>query len=344
MARNTILAAATLAALAGSAGATALWGPSTGAGPGHAQTTTTEFRWSPRATPVVWTAIDDSFANRFSKRSIVAIEKAFDTWSQVRTAGRDGINPAGLGFFDLESTAVHEIGHAIGLTHPDTVPGGKNYGPAATPNAAPWLNPAGGAPVPAGNYVMKSTIGPATTVRDLRSDDANGVRFLYDIGNVNASVPGESPAAAMIAGLGSVVFAHLGVDDPGMGINNAIAGLAAGANIDIFARRFSKDGVVPMESDPDDYDDDGEQEVIEIFRGGGETLAFTRINFLYAAGSDGAGIIGTRVAVPGGTLIVGGVDIVFNKDVRWHVPAPGPIALGGLALAVVARRRRDAAA
>lgn len=337
MRRDTIGMAMTLgAALSACASATALFGPTTPAGPGFYQTTATEFRWSSTMVPAV--AVDDSFTKRFGKkRALVSLQKAFDTWNLARTAGRDGINGAPLGFYDLESVAAHEFGHALGLTHPDTAPAARNYGPFAAPNAAPWLG-AGGAAAPA-DAVMLSTIADGVTRRDLRSDDFNGVKFLYDVGNVNPAAPGEPGhgMGGMIAGAGAFTYAWLGVDNPMMGVNNAIEGTHLGANIDIFARRFSKTGV-PAESNPDDVSSHGDQEVIEVFKGvNGDVLAYAVVRFSFTPGTDGPGVIGFRNPLG---VLVSGVDVYFNKDRAWHVPAPGGAAALGLASLALLRRRR----
>ncbi|PON59790.1 Peptidase M10A [Parasponia andersonii] len=62
-------------------------------------------------------------------------------------------NPAGPNQVDLESVAVHEIGHLLGLDHDDTVP----------------------------DAIMYSRFSYGTTKRDLHDDDIRGIRALYGL-------------------------------------------------------------------------------------------------------------------------------------------------------------------
>jgi len=76
-------------------------------------------------------------------------------------------NP-GSGEFDIESIALHEIGHALGLDHPDIADDfGRNYDSSGFSIASTRLE------------VMSSTIAPGEISRVLTSDEVAAINILY---------------------------------------------------------------------------------------------------------------------------------------------------------------------
>lgn len=170
-----------------------------------------EFRWS---MPTITVAASASFLEAFGAGGVEAVDRSVGRWAvasetdpaQAPESARVPAREGGI-VYDLESIIVHELGHALGLGHPDrAAAGGKNYA-------------SDGSPVPTtGTEVMFSGMPNSTIVRDLTRDDVAGIRYLYDEENVN---PLDGP------GIGLLSFLRL---DEG-----AAWGTAQGANIDLFA-------------------------------------------------------------------------------------------------------------
>jgi len=170
-----------------------------------------EFRWS---ISTVTFSIDESFSTAFGDFGVSALRNAFSTWDVAFGATSaptsTEIFTSSL-LYDLESIALHEIGHALGLTHPDQGDDlGKNFDSVGNPIAA------------TGSEVMNSTIQAGEIARELTSDELSGLNYLYDPGNVN-----------LLDGAG---FSDL--DFVEVASTVAVEGLDQvdqGANIDIFA-------------------------------------------------------------------------------------------------------------
>ncbi len=129
-----------------------------------------------------------AFVNTYGAIGVAAVNAAFTSWNAaVAAAALPGIDisapmvagdvaiPSGGENYDLQSVALHEIGHILGLDHLDLAGAANNYNVAA----GAW---AAGA-IPAGSHpVMWSTIGEDLRRRALTDDDLYAVQHLYTAG------------------------------------------------------------------------------------------------------------------------------------------------------------------
>ena len=160
-------------------------------------------------------AFDTAFANTTAHPNLNSaikqqIDLAFQTWERAGTTPRtgashfrrNGVQPFG----DIRSICLHEIGHLMGLHHP-------NFGAASTRNFCP----SGGGFVTcaaSGNEVMNSSIGAGNYNHILSFDELDAFNRSYagqtiDFQRVGAAGPAEIDIDTRTAGAGNWALATL---------------------------------------------------------------------------------------------------------------------------------------
>jgi PEP-CTERM motif len=149
------------------------------------------FRWEQ---PTITYAFDPTFTVPYGAAGQSEVSKAFATWAAGITAntgpsdqsaafGGTDVSIIGVGaIVDLQSIALHEIGHAIGFDHsnPASGNGANNYNVVA----GDWVNAA----LPVGSHpIMWDTIAANTSRQQLTLDDIQAAQFLYSTNTAGAS-------------------------------------------------------------------------------------------------------------------------------------------------------------
>ena len=152
-------------------------------------------------------AFTGAFVGAYGAAGQAAVVAAMSSWNAaVPTAVAPGANPAANSAaiqagdpriltsldHDLQSVALHEIGHTLGMNHPNEA--GANF----NVNAGAWV---AGAEIP--RPIMDSNIPTNLRIRTLTDDDLFAAQFLYDAG---AAGNGQGNIGGPVFGGGAAAF------------------------------------------------------------------------------------------------------------------------------------------
>ncbi len=286
--------------------------------------------------------IDQTSVNAVAAQ--VSVANAVTTWNRLNvTTNNLQFGQIGASEIDFESVLLHELGHALGLAHPNI--GGSGPGQEFTQACAGFNGV---------HDLNAGADGIAGSSDDIRGDDVNFNYFQIGVNNPFAALPSVIDSTTFSNDLADLPSGHTfsanGSRDvaAALGLANTESVLQQGtfagetqrtlAAPDVVGILLAASGLDEIQGTADDYT---------------YTLEFVGL-------TDGADILidfdndqtGFAVAQSGGRLLdvnhaaVTTSDIFFNSNVNWffnqvsNVPEPGSVLVLTLATVCVLNRRR----